>query len=164
MKIDIVATRVQPDEPCWGLVAGPRKAFLPSGAEDWHWVERYWVIRDDQIAEYSADQGPMELWGEVPPLMIPSFGENSVAQMQEMAEAHRNDDKWIKRRQEQLAASTLMRDIVRNIEEKREYIHNRSQFGPGISKQRNIYDTNVARRKLRDRRKEYSGVIPQGGK
>ena len=160
----IVATSVHGDEPCYSLVAGPRLVHLPNGAKERHWVERVYVIRGDAMAEYCEDYGPAEDYAEVPVLMLPSFGENTVAQLQEMAERHRHDDKWIKRRKEMLAESTLIADVLRDIEENREYIANRSQFGPGISVQRNIYDSNVAKRRLRAAYQKRTGIIPHGGR
>lgn len=155
----IITLYASPDEPCHSLMEGPRKVYLPNGAIENHWVQRVYVIRDDTVAEYSVDYGPAENYAEVPPLMVPSFGENTVAELQDMAERHRHDDKWIKRRKELQAESTLIADVLRDIERNREVIANRSQFGPGISVQRDAYDSNVARRRLRDRRQVYTGIV-----
>jgi hypothetical protein len=111
------------------------------------------VVRDDRLAEFTTDFGPAQDFEHIPPLFIPSFGDDTVAQLQELAERHRHDLRWAKRKQEMIAESTLIRDILRQTEENREWIANRSQFGPVANVQRNVYDTNVARRRLKAKSK-----------
>lgn len=119
----------------------------PEGGTAWRWVNAVYVVRDDAIAEYAEDLGPAEDFGRIQPIMIPSFGENSVAQLQELAEKNRHDDYWAKRVDEQLAESTLVQDHLRQIEMNRELIHNRSRFGYGGMTQRNGYPRKAAREK-----------------
>jgi hypothetical protein len=111
------------------------------------------VVRDDRLAEFTTDFGPAQDFEHIPPLFIPSFGDDTVAQLQEMAEHHRLDLRWVKRREEMLAESTLISDILRQTEENREWIANRSHFGAKVAVQRNVYDTNVVRRRLKAARK-----------
>lgn len=162
-KIKPITLAVYPDEPCWSLFEAVQKVSMPDGSIQRRWVQKLRVVRGDSLAYFETDFGPAENFAEVPPLILPSFGENTVAQLQEMAELHRRDDKWIKRRKELEAQSTLKADLLHQLEVEREVMRNRSHFGPGISVQRNFYDTNVAKRRLRNRRKEYTGIVPQGG-
>lgn len=110
---------------------------FPGGARLRRWVQKVKVVRDDRLAEFATDFGPAEDFEHIPPLFIPSFGDDSVAQLQEMAEHHRHDLKWAKRREEMVAESTLIKDILRREEEKREWAVRRSRFGPGGAVLRN---------------------------
>lgn len=126
-----------PDEPCWGLNEQPLIMAFPGGSRLRRWVQKVRVVRDDRLAEFATDFGPAEDFEHIPPLFIPSFGDDSVAQLQEMAEHHRHDLKWEKRRKERLAESTLIKDILQREEEKRDWVVRRSRFGPGGAVLRN---------------------------
>lgn len=139
----IITRRVHPDEPCWGLWEGPKKG---------RWIQRVFVIRGDAIAKWTKDYGPITKWPDATEIFYPSFGENSVAQLQELAERDRHSDKWAKRGRERLAASTLIPDILRQEEQLIHVKANRSQFGPGISVQRNDFPREAANRKLKEKR------------
>jgi hypothetical protein len=144
---------VYPDEPCWGLREEPQIMAFPDGSRQRRWVQKVKVVRGDNLAYFQTDFGPAEDFAHIPPLFIPSFGDDSVAQLQELAEGHRHDLRWAKRRQEMLAESTLISDIMRQSEENREWIRNRSVIGPKVAVQRNVYDTNVVRRRLKEKGK-----------
>lgn len=146
-----IALSVFPDEPCWGLNEQPRIMALPDGSRQRRWVQTVKVVRGDRLAQHTTDYGPAEDFKHIPPLFIPSFGDDTVAQLQEMAEHHRHDLRWVKRREEMLAESTLLDDIIRQTEEDREWIANRSKFGPSISVQRNVYPRSVVRRRLKEK-------------
>jgi hypothetical protein len=109
-----------------------------------------YVVRGDSIAEWSHDYGPVSDWPDATEVIYPSFGENSVAQLQECAERDRHSDKWAKRRRELQAESTLISDILRDEEQKLEVIRNRSHFGPGRSVQRIDFPREAAFRKVRE--------------
>ncbi len=128
------------DEPCHGLWEGPKGG---------RWVQRVFVVRGDAIAKFETDYGPVTDWPDATEIMYPSFGENSVGQLQELAERDRHSDKWVKRRREQLAGSTLISDILRQEETLIDVKANRSHFGPGVSVQRNDFPREAANRKLR---------------
>ena len=126
----IIALSVHPDEPCHSLREGPRNG---------RWVQRVYVVRGDAIAEWSKDYGPIADWPDATEVIYPSFGENSVGQLQELAERDRHSDKWARRRREMQAESTLISDILRQEEALLEVRRNRSHFGPGASVQRNDF-------------------------
>ena len=129
----IVTSYVTRDEPCWGLYDGPRQ--VPKLGH--RWVQAVYVIRGDAVAEYLADIGPTEDYERIQPMMIPSFGENTVGQLQEFAAKNREDEYWANRSDEILAGSTLIKDHIDQEFEKQELRRMRSHFGPLTSVQRN---------------------------
>ena len=139
----IVTRRIHPDEPCHGLWEGPKKG---------RWLQRVFVIRGDAIAKWTKDYGPITKWPDATETFYPSFGENSVAQLQEWAEHDRHDDKWAKRRREMQAESTLIPDILRQEEILLDVKANRSHFGPGISVQRNDFPREAVINKFKEKR------------
>lgn len=137
----IVTPVVHPDEPCYSLREGPRGG---------RWVQAVYIIRGDAIAEWTKDYGPAEDYERIQSLIIPSFGENTVAQLQEWAEKNRHDDYWARRSDEMLAGSTLIQDVIRQDEECRQQIRNRSVIGPHFTRQRNLYSQERTRRLLKE--------------
>lgn len=117
----IVALMVSPDEPCHGLREEPRMMPRPDGSQSWRWTQTVFVIRGDTIAAHTTDYGPAEDFANVTPLMMPSFGDDTVAQLREHAEKNRHDTYWQDRAKEQQANSTLIRDHIEQIDMKREY-------------------------------------------
>ena len=139
----IVTSAVHPDEPCHGLWQGPKGG---------RWIERVFVIRGDAVAKFETDYGPVTQWPDATETIYPSFGENSVGQLQEMAEYDRHDDRWAKRRRERLAESTLIPDILRDEEIGIHVRANRSNFGPGVSVQRNDFPREAAINKFKEKK------------
>ena len=133
----IVTNRVYPDEGCWGLFEGPRTVHSFDGSSASHWVQAVYVIRGDAIAEYTTDYGPTTLFERTTPLIIPSFGENTVGQLQDHAAKNRQDHHWYNRSREMLAESTLIKDSLRILGQQREVLLNRTVIGPIITVQRN---------------------------
>jgi hypothetical protein len=109
------------------------------------------VIRGDRKAKFETDFGPASDWPEATPVIYPSFGENSVGQLQELAERDRHSDKWAKRRKELQSESTLISDILRQEEVMLEVRSNRSQFGPGVSTQRIDFPREAVSQKQKER-------------
>ena len=140
----IVTRMIHPDEECWGLREGPRGG---------RWIQAVYVVREggDAIAEWTKDYGPAEDYEHIQSLIIPSFGENSVAQLQELAEKNRHDHYWSHRREEMLAESTLIADVLRQDEERKQQIRNRSVFGPHFTRERNLYSQERTRRIIKEK-------------
>ena len=138
----IIAVSVHPDEPCYSLQEGPRNG---------RWVQRVYVVRGDAIAEWSKDYGPVKNFKDATEVIYPSFGENSVGQLQELAERDRHSDKWAKRRKEMQSESTLIKDILRQEEILMEVKRNRSQFGPLTSVQRIDFPREAVRQQKKER-------------
>lgn len=116
-----VATTVFPDEPCWGLYEGATMRPQADGSTQNRWIQDVKVIRGDRIAHYITDFGPAEDFDYVTPLLIPGFGDDTVAQLQEHAERNRHDHFWMNRRTELLAESTLIKDHIDQLDMVREY-------------------------------------------
>lgn len=148
----IVTNHVFPDEPCYGLSEMPRMVAQPSGAHEWRWVQAVYVVRDggNAIAEWTHDYGPADLFERIQPIAIPSMGDDTVAQLQELAEKNRHDDYWARRADEMLAESTLIRDHVNQFDRRFQVIRNRSVFGPQITVQRNDYSQQETQRRLKE--------------
>ena len=137
-----VALSVHKDEGCYGLFEGPRQG---------RWVQVIRVVRGDRLAHYTLDLGPAEAYDGVTPLLMPSYGDDTVGQLQAHAEKNRHDTYWAKRREEMLAESTLIPDILRQEEQLLQVKANRSAFGPGRSVQRNVYPRQAVDRKLKEK-------------
>lgn len=117
------------------------------------------ILRGGQKVGVVIHHGPdPEYSGKIPPMFIPSVeGECSVALMLEGSEQHRHDLQWYIKAKEQLAQSTLIPDIIKQEEEAREWIHNRSTFGPHVTKERNGYSHETTVRDWFDTRAERTG-------
>lgn len=151
-SVKLVTDYILPDEPAWGLFEGPVMMPQPGRAIEDHWVQDIKVVRNDKIAHYIRDFGPAENYEHVTPLLMPSFGDDTVAQLQAWAEKNRYDNFWQKRREEMLAGSTLIADVLRQAEMDHEMINSRSVFGPAISVQRGVYPRQDVWRRWRDKR------------
>lgn len=152
----IVTDRVFPDEPCWGLAEGPMAMPYPQGPGTRpRWVQRVFVIRDDAIAKYLWDIGPVEDYEDlVTPILMPSFGENTVAELQAHAERNRHETKYMDRRREMMAESTLIEDAIAQVELRYLAKSNRTVIGPHLRVERGGWPDQTATRVLRDRVKE----------
>ena len=149
---------VYPDEPCYGLFEGPLMRTVGKG-QDYRWCQVVRVIRGDRKAEYLTDMGPAENFELVTPVMMPSFGENTVAQLQDRADRNRHDTYWQERAKQQQAESTLIADHIRQFEQIHEVIRNRSIFGPAVTVQRNGYSHITSERNLMARKRERTGKV-----
>ena len=109
-------------------------------------------MRGDTIAKFETDYGPITKWPDATETIYPSFGENSVGQLQELAERDRHSDKWAKYRKELQEGSTLISDILRQEEELLDVVANRSKFGPGVSTQRNDFPREAVQGKYKEKR------------
>ena len=157
MALKAVANYILPDEPCWGLYEGPMLIPRPDGSVQNRWGQDLIVIRSDRKAHFVTDFGPAEDYEDVTPLMMPSEGENTIAQLQWHAEKNRQDNYWQERAAEMASESTLIADIVRQVEQIHERIHNRSTFGPLVRVERSGYSRTQTTRKFRAQREAYYG-------
>ncbi len=134
---------VHPDEPCHGLFEGPREG---------RWIQQVFVIRGDAIASWTHDYGPASDYKGVQQMMMPSYGENTVAQLQEWADKNREDTYWYDRMKTIKGESTLIADVLRQDEEKKLQIRNKSVIGPYVTTERNLHSQDIAKRELNKRR------------
>lgn len=148
---------VHPDEPAWGLFEGPMDYTMPDGHVERRWVQRIRVVRGDELHFYETDFGPASDYEEIAPLAMPSFGDDTVAELQAWGEKHRNDDYWVKRRAEMLAESTLVKDHLRIAEQTHLAKSNRSTIGPAVNVQRNEFPTQSIQSELKEKRNARRG-------
>ncbi len=139
--VHIVTDKIHKDEPCYGLWEGPKGG---------RWIQRVFILRSDAIAKFETDFGPASDWPDATEIIYPSFGENSVGQLQELAERDRHSDKWAKRRREMQAESTLIADILRQEETLLDVRANRSIVGPAVTVQRNDFPREAVIRKHKE--------------
>jgi hypothetical protein len=144
----IATDRVSPDEECHGYFTGPVRGRM---------VEWVFVVRGDAIAKYEQDFGSADQFGYVPPMKIPSFGENTVAELQWHGERHRHDEHWGKYIAELKGQSTLFADVLRQEEQKQLAVRNKSVFGPAQTTQRNGHNQSEVWRRFKQERDERRG-------
>ena len=152
----LVTDYVLPDEPCFGLFEGACMVPNLLGVSE-RWVQDIKVVRNDQIHHYVRDLGPASEYPTVQPFLMPSLGDDTVAQLQEFADKNRQDDYWHRRSEEMLESSTLIQDHLNQREAIREVVRNRSVFGPAHTVQRNDYPQQAVWRRWFDERAEKTG-------
>src|SRR3989304_1792053 len=105
----VVADRIFPSEPCWGLQEGPEQRVVhPNGGQEMRWVQRLWVIRGDRKAKFEPDSGPASDFPDATPVIYPSFGENTVAQLQWLPGGARRNDQRAQRGEGRRGESDLL--------------------------------------------------------
>ena len=126
-KIVTADVTLSADEQCFGMQVWE--------AAD-GFCTRLIVLQNDLPVGIVIHHGPSEEYsGKIPPLLVAD--ESSVGAMMAESERHRRDLKWFKRAEEMRASSTLIADVIRQDEEARLAIKNRSIFGPHQTTQRN---------------------------
>lgn len=127
-----------------------------------HRYQTIYVIRNDRLAEYRQDLGPVQ--AGIPPFRILGaavdgtrvYFEHTIAELQDMADALREDTKRFKERLAYLQeTSTLIQDAIDQAEENHLILHNTSRFGPGGSTQRNGFSLKGAQDYVRRNRQQY---------
>ena len=131
-----VTFTVNPDEKAYLLSEINEKTADERG---WHRIQRVYVNRDGHIAVWQRDMGDASLF-TAPQVRIISMWEDSVAYLMDQADRQRwGEDYWQKFLEEQQAGSTLIKRTVAFVEEGAKLAHNQSVFGPGFTKQRNLF-------------------------
>ncbi len=147
----ILAAEVYPDEPAYGIRERVVTIPMPDGSQQRRWVQSVFVIRGDAIACYDTDCGPAEQFAHVAPLYMPSFGDDTVAQLREEALRHRASTFPRQHLERVQHESTLMQDVVTRMEERSQEIRNRSVIGPHLTKQRGGYSQERTQRILKEK-------------
>lgn len=93
----------------------------PDGSWSRRWIQQVFVVRGDAIAAHTTDYGPAENFAHVTPLIMPSFGDDTVAELRDHADRNRRDTYWHERAAAQKAESTLIRDHIQQVEARAEY-------------------------------------------
>jgi hypothetical protein len=129
-----ITEHVVDDEKAWSL---REVNLVKAPLHQWRRYQVITVIRGDCLTEWWKDLGPVENF-TTPQIEIPSLGEHSVVELRYMADQYRHeDDYWGKFAAEKAAESSIIPELINQLEENQRIIHNRSSFGPGISHQRN---------------------------
>ena len=135
-KIVTADVTLSADEPCFGMQVWE--------AAD-GFCTRLIVLQNDLPVGIVIHHGPDEEYsGKIPPLLVAD--EANVGSMLVESERHRQDLKWFKRAEEMKASSTLIADVIRQDEEARLAIKNRSTFGPHQTTQRNGHNHTQVKR------------------
>lgn len=166
----IITDCLLPNEVCHLMRQGPVGE---------RWVEILWVLRKgywtaakvfdpltEVIAKFVTDCGPASNFAHIAPMIIPGDGETTVNEFRHEAQRHRHDLFAWNHLQKVAAESTLVADVNRAREQRREYIKNRSVVGPYVKTERNIYNSEETWRKWFDERARRTGkkkLHPSGG-
>lgn len=129
------AARVHPNEKAW--VCRELEEY-DAGQKSMRRVQYLYFVRDGEMRVSKADLGPAIRWPGVGELRVVSLGEDTVAEILESIAAMRQENKASKLLAER-GPSTLIDDYRRYSNERWELMHNRSVFGPGYKKERNLF-------------------------
>lgn len=133
--------RIYGDEKVWELAELNKLTLDYKELRRWQFV---YVIRNDEVVEWVSDLGPASAFPYCSEFRLFSFGQDTVDQIQEEAMQMRIESTdFRKMLAEHQAESTLTRDYVAFLHEKVKQLRNESVFGPGFTRQRNLF----ARRK-----------------
>lgn len=148
--IETVGMLIDADEPSFGMSVGE---------DEQGFYSRILVNRGDRLVSAEIRHGPdQEYAGKIPPMYVPSpEGENPVGLMLQLSEEHRHDLRWYNRTLELKASSTLIADVIRQDEEARYAIRNRSTFGPKVTRMRNGYSHQTLERDWMNERADRTG-------
>lgn len=157
----IVTDYLLPNEPCYGAMAGPVLMLGPNGSEQFRWVERIFVVRGDAIAKWERNLGPAEDFKGVIQTRDLLDGDVTVAEVQEQLAIDRADTYWARQQAALRAQSTLIKDTMDQLEERRAIINNRTVSGPKSTKQRNGFSKQTINRAISQRHQDITGIIPR---
>lgn len=154
-QLSLVTTAVDPNEACHGCREGPHYCEIHHRR---CWIQRIFVDRGDRLAYFETDFGPAENYEDsIQPLIMPSFGENTVAEMQFWFDKNRQDTYWADYSAELQASSTLMVDIVEQMQQIERARLNKSTLGPYQTTQRNGYAAGRNYKLKKERREQETG-------
>ena len=114
-------------------------------------MQRTFVLRGGEVVCFQRVIGPASDYERVQPLVMPSFGENTVAEMQYWGEKNRHDTYWAGRSEEMLSESTLIKDHINQLEEKAMVRGNKSVLGPYQSTERTGYPRADEARRVKEK-------------
>ena len=141
-----VCTAIHEDEPAFMLA---ELDLVRPPSHQWHRYQVITVNRDDTLTDWWHDLGPSEQF-TAGPIAIPGIWEESVGTLRDLAEDIRlADDTFQKRKAELQAASTLVPDMLRQLEEGKRVIANQTVSGPFVTHQRNGFDRRAFNERIR---------------
>ena len=127
----VVTTEVHPDEPCYGLA---EMTLLDSTGKERRRYQMVYVSRDDVITPYVRDVTSV-VGGDlnVPPLRIPSYGDDTVGQLWDLADKYRRNRELEQNIKQRAEESTLLADVLQVSEEIQKIKKNQTTFGSGAT-------------------------------
>ena len=150
LQVAVVVPEVHFDEPCYGLME--RNGMVNLHKEKRVMLARLQIIlvvRGDTIAAFKRILGPASDFPNRGPLAIMSpFGLETVGQCVDEAERSRDDTFERELRKEVAGTSTLIQDAIKEAEENRARIANRSVMGPSHRVQRNDFPHQLRRTRI----------------
>ena len=132
--ITVIAQSIHADEKCYGLA----EAVLPRPRS--YGRQRYqlvYVNRNDNIVPFVR---PLDSDLAVPPLRIPSLGDDTVGELMDLADEYRHNHNLEQLLKEKQESSTLINDVIALSEMIQRIKANKTVFGVGQTtaiKQRN---------------------------
>ena len=128
---------VQPWEKAWALRETNHLTRDYRSLRRWQFI---YVLRDDAIAEWVRDLGPAASFPDCSELRIFSLFQDEVQALIDQAEDMRNESRLFQEMLfEHQRTSTLIPDTLAWAHERQKQRLNASTFGPGFTKQRNLF-------------------------
>ena len=127
----VVTTEIHPDEPCYGLA---EMTLLDSAGKERRRYQMVYVSRGDVITPYVRDVTSV-VGGDlsVPPLRIPSFGDDTVGQLWDLADHYRRNKDLETKLKERAESSTLLADTLEVSQQIKKIKANQTTFGSGAT-------------------------------
>ena len=132
-QLVVIAREIQPDEPCWGLA----EMVLNKAVSGRQRYQLIYVNRDDKIVPFVR---PLQGNLKVPTLRIPSFGDDTVGELMDLADEFRDNHNLSELLKEKKESSTLINDVIALSEMVQRIKANKTVFGVGqttATRQRN---------------------------
>ena len=122
--LTIIAKEIHPDEACWGLT----EMVLNKTTKGRQRYQLVYVNRNDRIVPFVQ---PLRGNLGVPTLRIPSFGDDTVGELMDLADEFRNNHNLTELLKEKKESSTLINDVIALSEMIQRVKANKSVFGAG---------------------------------
>ena len=144
-------TVIHPDTKVWFLTELEEVQLGKVGTRR---IQRCYLLRGDEMCVVERDMGEAKEFSG-PEFRIPSLNEHTAAEVWDMADYHRDPDRYrdfAQRAKEIQGESTLITDWVNWLEERKRLVGNRSLFGSSCKRQRDDVRLAGVREELRKRK------------
>ena len=132
-----ITNKIKGDEKAWMLVE--RNLLTRDYKELRRWQFIY-VNRGDVIHEWCRDLGMAKSYPDCSEFRLVSLWQDEVDELMDQALEMRNESREFRARlYEHRASSTLTTDYTAWLHERGKQLRNQSVFGPGFSRQRNLF-------------------------
>lgn len=144
-RLTLLTDQVSPDEMCWWLVEAVTtpleitkklKGLKLGNMEGQHRFQIVTVVRGDKLVRHVRDMGDTSLY-DCGGLNVPGLLENTVAELREIADQWRSDQRWERDiLANEQGESTLLERWVEQADQKAKSLQGLSVFGSGVTVQR----------------------------